>query len=166
MGSYSGLLKQMILQMKRDMDEPLGFHLGRLLGSRLLHSGVLENVDILVPVPIHWRRLLKRGFHAAHVIAEGVSSLSQPKVRNLVRCRRLTKKQGKLTGNNRFKNVKDSFALKPLTNVADAHVLIVDDVMTSGATLNEMAKTLLQAGAAEVKTAVVGRATGNNPVTF
>jgi len=161
-GSYRGLLKLLILRTKRDMDEVLALHIGRMLGHRLNHSELATRADMLVPVPIHWRRRLKRGFHASQVIAEGVASVLQIPVQgNLLSCKRLTEKQGKLTGNKRFENVKNSFGLKSLTRVDGANVLIIDDVMTSGATLSELAKILKKAGAAEVNSAVAGRATAS-----
>ncbi len=161
-GSYRGLLKLLILRTKRDMDEVLALHIGRMLGHRLSHSGFAKTADMLVPVPIHWWRRLKRGFHASHVIAEGAASVLRiPVQNNLLSCKRLTQKQGKLTGHKRFENVKNSFGLKSLTRVDGANIVIIDDVMTSGATISELAKILKKAGAAQVNSAVAGRATGN-----
>ena len=162
MGSYRGLVKHLILRMKRDMDEVLAIHIGRLLGERMQQNEVVRQADMLVPVPIHWRRRIKRGFHASQVLAEGLSMAARiPVQRNLISCQRLTEKQGKLTGNKRSENVKNAFTLKPLTCIDGANILIVDDVMTSGATISELARILKKAGAAEVNSAVVGRATGN-----
>lgn len=156
------MLKRMVLELKRDMNESHAFQLGRLLGCRLMHQEFCDQVDLLVPVPIHWRRRFKRGFHAAAVIAEGVRMTTGIAVGDgLMRCERLTEKQGTLTGPKRFANVKDAFTLKPMVSVAGTRIVIVDDVMTSGATLSELAKTLRKAGALSVHCAVVARGTGN-----
>lgn len=161
LGNYQGMLKRLVLDLKRDMNELLSFQLGRLLGMRLMQQEFFDQADILIPVPIHWRRRFQRGFHAAAVIAEGVSSTADIAVGNgLVSCERLTEKQGTLSGPKRFANVKDAFKLRPMASVEGANVVIVDDVMTSGATLGELAKMLKKAGAESVHCAVVARGTG------
>ncbi len=153
----------MVLDLKRDMHEQLAFQLGRLLGLKLMQREFFDEVDFLVPVPIHWRRRFQRGFHAAAVIAEGVSSITGVRVENgVLRCDRLTEKQGTLTGQKRFSNVKEAFQLKPLVTIEGSRIVIVDDVMTSGATLSELAKMLRKCGAASAHCAVVARATGRH----
>ncbi|QEG23656.1 DNA utilization protein GntX [Mariniblastus fucicola] len=162
LGNYHGLLKRMILDLKRDMNESLAFQLGRLLGLRLLQQEFFEHVDFLIPVPIHWWRRFKRGFHASAVIAEGVRSTTGVAIADgMLRCERLTDKQGTLSGPKRFSNVKNAFTLKPLVTVEKARVVIVDDVMTSGATLSELAKMLRKSGAASAHCAIVARGTGS-----
>lgn len=166
LGNYQGLLKRMVLEFKRDMNESLAFQLGRLLGVRMNQHDFSDHADILLPVPIHWRRRFKRGFHAAGVIAEGVRSMTGVPIGDgLLSCVRLTQKQGTLTGPKRFSNVKDAFKLRPLVSLEGARIVIVDDVMTSGATLSELAKTLKKAGAESVHCAVVARGTGNYRTT-
>ncbi len=163
LGNYHGMLKRMVLDLKRDMNEQLAFQLGRLLGLKLMQREFFDEVDFLVPVPIHWRRRFQRGFHAAAVIAEGVSSITGVRVENgVLRCDRLTEKQGTLTGQKRFSNVKEAFQLKPLVTIEGSRIVIVDDVMTSGATLSELAKMLRKCGAASAHCAVVARATGRH----
>lgn len=162
LGNYQGMLKRMVLELKRDMNETLTFQLGRLLGLRLKQQEFFAQVDLLLPVPIHWQRRFKRGFHAAAVIAEGVRATTQTAVGDgMMRCERLTEKQGTLTGPRRFSNVKDAFKLKSMVSIDGARIVIVDDVMTSGATLSELAKTLKRAGAVSVHCAIVARGTGN-----
>lgn len=160
-GNYQGLLKELVLGLKRDMNESLSLQLGRLLGLTLMQHEFVDQTDILIPVPIHWRRRFERGFHAAAVIAEGVSSMTGVAIGNaLVSCQRLTEKQGTLSGPKRFSNVKDAFKVRPMASVEGAKVVVVDDVMTSGATLSELAKMLKKAGAESVHCAVVARGTG------
>jgi len=144
------------------MNEAFAFQLGRLLGLRLLQQEFFDEVDFLIPVPIHWRRRFQRGFHAAGVVAEGVHSITGiPVEGGVLRCQRLTQKQGTLVGQNRFKNVKNAFKLKPLVTVDGSKIVVVDDVMTSGATLSELAQVLRKSGAESVHCAVVARATGS-----
>jgi ComF family protein len=164
LGNYHGLLKELVLRMKRDMHEPLAQQLGCLLGHRLAQHDFFDQADCLVPVPIHRRRRFLRGFHAAQVIAEGVKSTSGIRIcSNLIRCVRLTEKQGTLAGKKRFTNVKDAFEISSLVTVKDASVVLVDDVMTSGATLSELADLLKKAGARSVHAAIVARGIGSRP---
>ena len=161
LGNYQGMLKRLVLDLK-NANEQLAFQLGRLLGLRLMQQEFFDHADILLPVPIHWQRRFQRGFHAAAVIAEGVHAITGvPIGERLVCCDHLTKKQGTLTGPQRFANVKNAFKLRPLVSVKGSSIVIVDDVMTSGATLGELAKMLKKAGAESVDCAVVARGTGN-----
>lgn len=164
LGNYQGLLKQLVLKMKHDMHEPIAHQLGRLLGHRMEKQNFIGDADCLVPVPIHWRRRFARGFHASQVIAEGVQATTGIKAcHNLMRCVRLTEKQGTLAGQKRFSNVKDSFEMNALVSVKDAAIVLIDDVMTSGATLSELAKLLRKSGARSVRVAVLARGTGSRP---
>ena len=161
LGNYHGMLKRMVLDFKRDMNEMFAFQLGRLLGLKLMQQEFFDDVDFLIPVPIHWRRRFQRGFHAAGVVAEGVHSITGVPVEcGMLCCERLTEKQGTLTGQKRFRNVKDAFKLKPLVTVDGSRIVIVDDVMTSGATLSELANVLQKSGAESVSCAVVARGMG------
>lgn len=167
LGNYQGMLKRLVLDLKRDMSEQLAFQLGRLLGLRLMQNEFFDQVDFLVPVPIHWYRRFRRGFHAASVIAEGVRlTTGVPIQGRMLRCERLTKKQGTLTGPKRFQNVKEAFKLRPLVTVSDSTIVVVDDVMTSGATMSELARTLRKSGAKAVHGSVLARGTGNYRTMF
>ena len=159
-GNYQGMLKRLVLDLKGSMNESLTLQLGRVLGDRILRREELKSVDLLVPVPIHWRRRFSRGFHAAGVIAEGVRSMTGIAIGDVLKCERLTEKQGTLTGAKRFSNVKGAFVLRSLVSLEGSRIVLVDDVMTSGATLSELAKVLKKAGAASVHCAILARGTG------
>ena len=161
LGNYQGMLKRLVLDFKNELNEQLAFQLGRLLGLRLMQNEFFDHADVLLPVPIHWQRRFQRGFHAAAVIAEGVHAITGvPVGEGLVCCDRLTKKQGTLAGPKRFANVKNAFKPRPMVSLAGSRIIIVDDVMTSGATLAELAKILRSAGAESVHCGVVARGTG------
>ena len=94
-------------------------------------------------------------------MAESISAnLRIPMAVDLLYCRRRTQKQGMLLPAERFANVRDAFAVSSSYDIANAHVLLVDDIMTTGATSSEAAKTLRRAGAARVTVAVVARGVG------
>ena len=159
-GDYEGLLKQLVLDSKNRLDEPLSLQLGKRLGGRLKRFDFLADVDLLVPVPTPWQRRLRRGFHGAAVIAEGVQAATGIAVHGgVVSCTRATEKQGTLSASQRRQNVRGGFAVRPLVNVAGARVLVIDDVMTSGATMNEVARVLMASGADSVYGGVLARGT-------
>ncbi len=116
-----------------------------------------DTVDAVLPVPLHWLREARRGFNQAREIALPVAkALGVPFVRN-VRRRRRTPFQSGLGAPERARNLDGAFAVRgPL---AFDHVLVIDDVVTTGATLETLGKTLRQAGARSVSALCVARAT-------
>jgi len=112
-----------------------------------------------VPIPMHWWRRLRRGTFPAQLLATTVGAVvGVPVYTQLLRCRRKAKKQGTLRPTERFKNVRGTFCVSPGYDITDANVLIIDDIMTTGATVSEAARVLRQAGARAAFVAVVARA--------
>jgi len=126
----------------------LAKHLGLLLEEG---AGLLPPVDLLMPVPLHPDRLRDRGFNQALLLADCLNRRLRTPIcyDNLVRCRP-TKPQTELTRKARIKNLRRTFALLQPNQVKDKRVLLVDDVMTTGTTVNECAKTLRKAGSGDV----------------
>ncbi len=156
-GNYQNLLQELIIQMKNNHDETIAHQLGILLGYELLNAG-WDDFDQIVSVPTHWWRKLKRGFLAAEIIAESVSHVtSMTNAPKTLRSVRATKKQGTLSAQARVANVRGAFEVHSNANLKDARVLVIDDVMTSGATTSEIARILKKAGATNVSIAVVAR---------
>ncbi len=163
-GNYQGILQQQVLQMKGLRDEPLAWQMGRLLAAkhRLLANSLATwgEIDLVVPIPIHWWKRIQRGFHASQLIAEGFCSVRRyPLAQNVLRYKRLTAKQGLLNTTARFRNVADAFAVKRRVAISGSRILLVDDVMTSGATLAVAAQVLKQHGARCVLAGVIARGT-------
>lgn len=157
LGNYQGLLQELVIRMKNQHDEAVAVQLGKLLGYQLISAG-LDEFDRVVAVPTHWWRRLKRGFCAAELIGDSLSDLMGLRfTTKQVRAIRPTKKQGTLSTQGRFSNVRGAFAVNARIKFAGQRLLVVDDVMTSGATTSEVARILKQNGAAEVYVAVVAR---------
>jgi predicted amidophosphoribosyltransferase len=178
LGEYRDMLRQLVLASKQTTGSPLCFSLGGLLGERILQTsaGVSSTIpsesdlvdepsiqripDVVCAVPMHWRRRFKRKINGPDIIATGVAHVvARPVNFKLLKCIRLPKKQGTLSREQRQKNVQSSYAV----NVREARrfvgkrVLLVDDVMTSGATLNELSCLLLRNGIESVSVAVIAR---------
>ena len=161
LGNYAGLLRDLVIRMKNQRDDHLAVRLGQLLAGKVAKQRFFETVDLVVPVPTHWSRRLMRGFCAAEILAESMAERAGVcSSRRLVRMNRSTEKQGKLSIAKRRKNMVGAFELATKVDVAGKVVLLVDDVMTSGATVSELAKCLKKANAKAVYVAVVARGAG------
>jgi ComF family protein len=161
LGVYGGELRDVVLRIKRTGNEALGIVVARQLAIRCREHKLFDSIDLLTPTPIHWIRRMRRGGSCPELLTEAISAVERiPAARTLVRCRRSTKKQGTLLPSERRQNVRDAFRVSKGYDIKDAHILLVDDVMTTGATANEIAKALRKAGASRITLAVVARGIG------
>lgn len=159
LGTYDGLLRSAVLRMKHAAEKPLTTAIARLLVE--LHEQQLKSfqVDVVVPVPMHWRRRLWRGMNSPAVVAEVAAlALSVPCAPHILRRQRATQPQAELPPTRRRDNVRGAFQARAHPDLRGARVLLVDDIMTTGATCNEATRALLAGGAAYVAAAVVARA--------
>jgi ComF family protein len=124
--------------------------------ARSLASRPLPDVDLIVPMPLHPRRLAERGFNQALEIARGLARhLGRPiEARGVLRVKN-TPPQTELPYEERAKNVRGAFLCR--LDLSGASVAVLDDVMTTGATLNELARALKRAGASRVENLVIAR---------
>ena len=158
LGNYQDSLKKLVIRMKNQHDEPLTIQLGYLLANLLIDSEFIGSVDLITAVPTHWWRRFKRGFQAAEMIAETIAhAVKLPFEPELLKCKRSTKKQGTLASTSRQKNVQDAFRVSPSISLRGLNVLLIDDVMTTGATANEISRILLNCGAEKVYVGVIAR---------
>ena len=127
----------------------------------LAAGGELSDIDVIAPVPLHWRRLFHRRYNQSALLALGVGRLAgRPVVADLLLRRRPTPPQGHLGSAARRRNVAGAFAVNPRrrAGLAGRRVLLVDDVMTSGATIEACCRALSQGGAASVDVLALARA--------
>jgi ComF family protein len=132
-------------------------HLGEALASPLALrcAGWADTVDVVTPVPLAWTRLLGRGYNQAEAVARPLAALLGLPCRRLLR-RRPRPRQALLSRRERGRNLRGAFGARA-TLPAGCRVLLVDDVMTTGATLLAAAGALRRAGATSVRVAVVAR---------
>jgi ComF family protein len=148
-GIYAQSLQNMILAFKNGRTE-LDLVLGFLGNSALQASTFYKNIDLFVPVPLHWSRRLIRGYNQSIILAKKLKHPTAEISTDLVRIRR-TKSQPAMTNPAaRARNVAGAFAVRWRHSFTGRKICLIDDIKTTGATLNECAKTLKQAGASKV----------------
>jgi ComF family protein len=154
---YGGALERAVHRFKYERRPDLARPLGHLVRAAL--RSARDRVDLVVPVPLHPRRLADRGYNQAALLAAHVAAeLGAPHApRALVRVR-ATRQQARCTRVERLANVERAFAVRPGASVAGRVVALVDDVATTGATLDACAIALREAGAARVVAVVIARA--------
>lgn len=143
----------------------------KTLGAWMARAGreLLEEADMLIPVPLHYARLQSRGFNQAGWLAQSISKTSGVKTRlnHLKRIRR-TESQGHLKSRARHRNVQGAFKVPEaaMASIAGRRVVLVDDVLTTGATLKACSRTLKRAGVATVDVLVLARVVRDADVTI
>ena len=117
-----------------------------------------EGVDIIMPVPLHYTRLIKRRYNQSALLCNELGKLTNIKIDNLSLVRhRKTRPQVELSGIERQRNVRNVFSIKNVEVVKNKRVLLIDDVLTTGATLKECAYALKRSGAKSVDNLTLGR---------
>ena len=161
LGVYQDRLRDAVVRMKYATHYPLVEAVGHLLSDKMRGRCRDWDVDAVAPVPLHWRRRLVRGDSSAEMLAACVSrQWGLRMLRRRLVCRRNARKQGLLSPTERFRNVRGAFRYRGQARAR--HVLLVDDVMTTGATASEAARALREGGVREVSVLVVARAVGSS----
>lgn len=145
MGPYDGLLRQVILRLKNSRDENLAEIIGTLWANRLAPRLQQINAQVVVPVPLHWtKRYWERGFNQSTVLARCLAKrLGIPCLAKCVyRLRRTPRQSEQASSEARRANVRGAFKVSGANRIAGKNVLLVDDVLTTGATVHEVAKAL------------------------
>ena len=160
-GSYEGVIRKLIHLFKYGKVESLAEPLSRLLATAI----PLEvRFDAVLAMPMHWRKEWDRGFNQAELLAAPVASRYGLKLSRNLRRSRYTKAQAGLSEAGRRTNLKDSFCVVRLDQLAGKRVLLVDDVLTTGSTLRAAAEALKAAGVAHVTCLTLARVDNGSPV--
>ena len=139
--------KQIIWAMKYNSQPKLGKYLAQMYAHEIKSSGFFDGIDIIIPVPLTWRKTLKRGYNQSNYIAKGISiETGIPVITNAVRKTKDTASQTNFNHLERLNNVTGVFSLVRPELVRGKHILIVDDVLTTGATICSLANTIMSAG--------------------
>lgn len=153
-GSYDGALRELIRLLKYGKVETVARPLSRLLSRTL---PVDERFDLVLAMPMHWRKRWTRGFNQAELLAKPVARRMGLKLANNLRRSRYTPPQASLDETHRRKSPENSFRVRRAEQVARKRVLLIDDVFTTGSTLRAAAAALKAAGAAHIAVLTLAR---------
>ena len=148
--------QKLIHEMKYNNKKEIGYILGKKFG-RELENSAFKQTDYLVPVPLHKKKLRKRGFNQSERIARGISdALGIPVSEDNLYRSEYTKSQTKKSRHERWKNVENVFTLRNRDTFENKRLLLIDDILTTGATLEACANALLESKGAVVSIATLG----------
>lgn len=154
-----GRVQHLLHQLKYQGQQDVGRVLGHWYGQELTEAGLAPAFDLIVPVPLHPRKLAQRGYNQADSFAEGLSTgLGLPWHATALQRTTHTSSQTRKNRLQRWQNVSTVFAVADAAAVLGQRVLLVDDVLTTGATLEACATVLLAAGATDVSIATIATA--------
>jgi ComF family protein len=158
LGPYAGKLRDAVLRIKVLAGEGLADLLGRIFAESRGEAFRTSAFDLVAPIPLHWWRKWTRGYNQVEAVArELANGLNVPFAPKLLRRVKWTTQQSQPTRAARQENVRGAFAVARGARLVGKTVLLVDDVMTTGSTLGEAARTLRAAGADRVVVAVLAR---------
>ena len=166
-GIYDRTLKKAIHSFKYRGKIQMARPFGKLLFAAFIRFWDIKNIDLIVPVPLHLRRLRARGFNQAYLLVRSWKQLAAKLSidmsdisveRNVLVRSKWTEPQTGLGRKKRIKNIKNAFKVRDCSGIAGKRILLVDDVFTTGATANECAKTLISNGAKRVDVLTLARA--------
>jgi ComF family protein len=152
-------VQQLLHQLKYNQHPEIGVKLGKVYGKELAQHGYSSAFDLIVPVPLHRARLRKRGYNQSSKFAEGLSlSLQVPWDESISMRKSNTSTQTRKSKLERWENVKDVFSVKEENIVKGKRILLVDDVVTTGATLEACGMHLVENGCRELSVACIAEA--------
>jgi ComF family protein len=153
--SKKGKSQKLLHQLKYKNKPEIGEEMGRLYGLLLAQNGYLGEWDMIVPVPLHSLKQKRRGFNQSEKFAVGLVKSLDVKLENLLERKKFTETQTKKSRLERLENVEEVFELRNGENISGLRILLVDDVITTGATLCACANVLLANGAKHVDLATI-----------
>ena len=153
-GSYEGSLRELVHLFKYGGVRPLARTFGKFLAQALPRE---TSFDVVVPMPLHWFKQWQRGFNQSNDLAREIGKKWNVPVRNLIRRTKATRPQAGLTNAKRRANMQGAFKIARGKSLAGMRVLLVDDVVTTGATASACARVLKRAGAAHVALLALAR---------
>lgn len=150
--SYNDCSRKLIFDLKYEGKTFISYHFGEMIYDRLVYEHMLNQFDYIVPVPIHKKRLQERGFNQTELIGDFLSKFTKKTVWNVLVRTENTMSQNKIGREHRKENVENVFQInKELQSaVKGKNILLLDDIYTTGATVNECSRVLKLYGAKQV----------------
>lgn len=157
-----GKVQRMIHRLKYRNQRTTGILLGRLYGAELLNVPAFRECEIIVPVPLHRSRLVTRGYNQSELFAAGLGeAMSLPVISDVLVRTSSSSTQTKRSRFHRWENVKNIFEVTNTEPFRERHILLVDDVITTGATLEACAHALMEVETIKISAAAIAFTSGN-----
>lgn len=154
-----GIAQKLLHQLKYKGNQEAGLQMGRILGKEIREAG--WKTDVIIPVPLHKHRLRQRGYNQSAVFAQGLSEeMGVPFWEDIIVRKKFTETQTKKNKISRWENVKNVFAAEQAGLLKNKHVLLADDVVTTGATLEACGLCIMQSGCSALSIACIADAHG------
>jgi ComF family protein len=152
----AGKVQQVLHALKYKNQPELGRMLGKIYGHELAQTGYLNQFDLIVPVPLHDHKKRRRGYNQSEEFGIGIAEALNTKCsENPIKRLAMTETQTRKTRLKRWENVKDVFAVCDIEAVFAKRILLIDDVVTTGATLEAAGRVLLDAGCKDLSLACI-----------
>ncbi len=151
-----GNVQKLIHNLKYFGHQEIGVLIGNILGNEMVTSNRFKNIDYIIPVPLHKNRLKSRGYNQVTKFGEQLSNkIKAPYIKGILIRKSAAKTQSKKVRFDRWKNVKDMFSIQDLSAFENMHVLLIDDIITTGATLEACCNELLKIKGIKISIAVM-----------
>lgn len=148
----------LIYRLKYGGREDIGEEIGRMMAADYMPSGFFDGIDAIVPMPLHKKRRRERGYNQSYEVARGISQLTHIPVReDIVERVRYTQSQTLTKATSRSTNVSGAFALKQGKHPSGMHILLIDDIITTGATLSACATEIAKLKDVKISIMTIGR---------
>lgn len=149
-------LQHAIHALKYDKKFPVGIFLGKVLASEIKNHPINWQFDLIIPIPLHQLKIAERGYNQSYYIAKGVNKELNVKVSDrIVKRAKYTESQTTMNLNEREENISGAFKLLHKNAIRGKNILLIDDVITTGATISECGRILLEAGANKIYAASI-----------
>ena len=138
-------VQQILWHLKYKNQPEIGTFVGEFYGQKLIEAEIYKTVDVIIPIPLHPKKLRQRGYNQSEAFAKGLSrALNIPYQTQYLTCRTATSSQTRKTRWQRWQNVDDIFEIHSTSELENLHILLCDDVLTTGATIDSAGKKLLE----------------------
>lgn len=149
--SKETIVAKLLHQLKYKGKKEVGEYCGRLIGEAMRDSGISGTIDAIIPLPLYKNKEKMRGYNQAAVICSGIGSIiNKPVFANVIRRNSFTETQTRKNRLERWENMQERFVLQDASIIEGRHVLLVDDVITTGATLEACGSVILQSKATKL----------------
>lgn len=154
--SKQSILQNIIFEMKYRDNKDAGIFLGKQTGKAIAASGLYNDVDVIVPLPLNKRKQKQRGYNQALLIAQGIADVMQKPIADNIAVRKIyTETQTHKDRISRWHNMQHAFSVHNAAELEGKHVLLVDDIVTTGATLEACGQTILAIAGTKLSIATV-----------